>query len=130
MTSSGNTGKGAGKNNSAPGKKPLAFTPEPMTRGQAIAHGQEAAQLLNSPVFNLAFESTITDLQKEWLESHPEEVKKREWLYAKAQALGHVALELSGFAREAMRLSEEDMQQEAGRQGLSPDNDPAQSFMQ
>ena len=102
--------------NSSKNSNGLQFTPPPLTKGQIIANGQEAAQLLGSPVLNLAFESAIKNLQDEWLSTNPEESKRRDYLYNKAQALGHVAIELSGLVSEATALDAEQINREQAAQ--------------
>jgi len=109
-----------GKNNSAGNSQTgkLKFTPPLMNREQIKASGEKAADLLNSPIYNLAVNSVVDDLGMEILKSEPHEHNRREWLYGQGSAIGRVNQKLVEFVQMAQQLhmsdiaSEETAQQE------------------
>lgn len=65
-----------------------------------------------SPVYGIAHQSVIQNIQDEWLESEPHETQKREALYWKACALSQVSLEMAAMVQEAQALDEETVKRE------------------
>ena len=92
------------------GAPKLKLTPRPVSKGELIAQGREAATLLSSTVYNVAVQSCVQHLQDEWLnEADP---AKREGIWHRAQALGAVQLDLLDFVKEAQRLTEAALREE------------------
>lgn len=85
---------------------PLKFTRPVHSKAEIIRQGQEAAELMSSPVFAMAFESTIESLQQQMILTEPHETQKREWLNHQIQALRAVTLELTKMAALALQLKE------------------------
>jgi len=71
---------------------------------QVIAAGERAAQLLNSPEFNLAYRMQMEDTINLWLSSEPKEQNKRESLYYQAMAQAQMATRMQAFVEQAQRL--------------------------
>ncbi len=90
----------------------IIFTEPPPSKEEQIQRGVEAAKLLTAPVYGIAHQSVIQNLQDEWLETEPHEQQKREGLYWKACALSAVSLEMAGMVQSASALSEEDIKRE------------------
>ena len=115
------TPKHNGKNNkqsasSKPTGKQLSFTQPTMDRDQIIQSGEDAAQLLNSPIYNLAVNSVVEDLGAEMLRSEPHEHNRREWLYNQGSALGRVNQKLVEFVQMAQSLELGAISEEEGAQ--------------
>ena len=110
--------KNSNSNTRSSGKdKPkLKFTLEIQSRDEIIEQGRQASELLASPVFNVAWQSTVQTLQDEIITTQPHEVQKREYLNLKIQALGEVAGDLKMMYSEALRVSTDSLSREAGRQ--------------
>lgn len=96
----------------------LSFLERPLTKAQLFERGNDASQLLQSPVFNLAFRSTIQQWQDQILETEEHETKKREGFYLKMQALGEAVGELSTFYHLAASLSADDLAQDEHNRAL------------
>jgi len=108
-----------GKNNSAkslPNSKQLKFTPPVMTPEQIKVSGEQAAQLLNSPIYNLAVNSVVEDLGQEILRSEPHEHNRREWLYTQGAAIGRMNTKLVEFVQLAQSLHMTDIAAEENAQ--------------
>jgi hypothetical protein len=74
--------------------------------------GEEAARLLNSPVFNLAYRAQMEDTINQWLTSEPKETNKRDSLYHQAQAQVAMATRMQSFVEQAEMLrAEQDTKQ-------------------
>jgi hypothetical protein len=74
--------------------------------------GSEAARLLNSEVFNLAYRLQMEDTVNQWLTSEPKETNKRDSLYYQSQALVAMATRLQSFVEQAQVI----MQKQAATQ--------------
>lgn len=75
--------------------------------------GEEAARLLDSPVYNLAHRSVIQNLQDEWMATNPHEREKREGLYHRIQALSTVSEELAVMVSLAKQLDDDALLKES-----------------
>lgn len=71
---------------------------------QVIAAGERAAQLLQSPEFNLAYRMQMEDTINLWLSSEPKEQNKRESLYYQAMAQAQMATRMQSFVEQAQRI--------------------------
>lgn len=97
-------------------QRALKFTPPVMAKDQLVSRGVEAANLMQSPAFNLAYQSTVAAIQDQIINTQPHETQKREWLNLQVQALGAVIGELSAFVGEAKALTAKALAEEADRQ--------------
>ena len=77
-----------------------------------LSLGEEAGQLLNSPVYNLAHRSVVQNLQDEWMTTLPHEKEKREGLYQRIQALMAVAEEMAMMVEQARQISDDELANE------------------
>lgn len=85
--------------------------PEQNTQ-QLINIGQEAARLLNSPVFNLAYRQTLDQLFSEFADSQPAHTKERDSIHQETHALGRVVSRLQAFIKTAeMALDQAEKEQ-------------------
>ena len=86
---------------------------QPQLRSQELlAQGEEAAALLNSPTYNLAYRATIGSLKDQWAATAPHEEKKRESLYFKMMALSDVQHELARMVQASQALNLEEIKSE------------------
>lgn len=90
----------------------MAFLEVPRTNEEILLQGEQAANLLNSPTFNLGFRTLIQEYQDDWLSTQPQESAKRESLYLKAQVAGDVASDIAQLVSDAQRLNLEEIQKE------------------
>jgi hypothetical protein len=90
----------------------VIFSELPPSKEKLIQRGIDAANLLMSPVYGIAHQSVIQNIQDEWLESEPHEQQKREGLYWKACALSAVSLKMAAMIQEAQALDEETVKRE------------------
>ena len=91
-----------------------SLTPEQMQR--VISVGEEASKLLNSPVYNIAYQQVLNQKFQEWLTSDPKEERRRESLFLQAKALTEVTELLGSAVQDAQRVSH--MQREANDPNL------------
>lgn len=108
MTQESSKTKGAKK----PKASSLHLENPPSTVDEILERGNESANLLNAPVYNLAHRSVIQNLQDQWLLTLPHETNKREGLYMKAVALSEVTLELETMIQAAQGLNISELQKE------------------
>ncbi len=97
-------------------KKRLSFTPPRMSRDQIKQHAEQAAELLNSPIYNLTVNSVVDDLGLQILQTEPHEQQKREWLYQQGAAIGRVSQKLVEFVQLAQALHMEELAAEESAQ--------------
>ena len=76
----------------------------------------EAARILGSTVYNLAYQSAIKEVQDQWMFTEPHEVKKREALYFEIQAMSRVQHNLNAMLREAVALDQDRLDRETANQ--------------
>jgi hypothetical protein len=88
--------------------------PLPPSREEILNRGEQASQLLNSPVFNLAVRSAIESWQDQSLRSEPGAVAEREALYYQIRGLQQALIELPGFINQALALTQRELEQEEG----------------
>lgn len=74
---------------------------------EVLNAGEQAARLLQSPVFNMAYRHQMEDTVNQWLTSSPKESNKRDSLYYQAKALVEMATRMSGFVEQAQRIMAE-----------------------
>ncbi len=99
------SGKKGSQSTSKSEREPgLSFTERPLTREELLFRGEQAAQVMESTVFCLAYQSTIQSYQDQILASEEHETRKREGLYLKMYALGEAVGELGGFIHMAKNL--------------------------
>lgn len=77
------------------------------TAQQILQVGEAAGQLLNSPVYQMAYRQLIDENYQEWLASTPKEERKRESLYHEARGLERITHKLTTAATEAQRILQE-----------------------
>lgn len=102
--------------------KRLKFTPPTLRTEDLKARGQAAAELLNSPVYNLAHRSAVEDLQDQWMDTLPHETQKREYLYQMVQGMGESAKKLAEYVQAAQGLNLEDLASEEAAQRAEDEN--------
>ena len=73
---------------------------------QIIHMGEQAAQLLNSPVYNLSHRMALDQTIQEWAATQPKEREKRESLWFELQALGRVAQTMAGMVERAQQAAQ------------------------
>jgi len=69
--------------------------------------GNQAAQLLNSPIFNIAYRETVNRFFNEWLTTKVDHSKERETIYSRVTALQTVATTLSEFVQQAETIQQQ-----------------------
>ncbi|MDJ0905408.1 MAG: hypothetical protein QNI96_05270 [Woeseiaceae bacterium] len=97
-------------------QKKLSFTPPRVSRDEIKKAGEEAADLLNSPIFNLTVNSVVDDLGLQILQTEPHEHQKREWLYQQGAAIGRVSQKLVEFVQVAQALHMDELAAEESAQ--------------
>ena len=86
---------------------------EPMLSVEEILlRGDNAARLLNEPIYQIAFETTVQNIQDDWMRTQPHEREKRESMYHKIVALGEVANELASMVQETQGINLQSMKKE------------------
>jgi hypothetical protein len=73
--------------------------------------GNDASILLNSPVYNLAYQQLIQQKFEEWMATDPKEERKRESLYHQVKGLVNMTENLSAAVEDAQRILEEQHQE-------------------
>ena len=68
---------------------------------EILQAGEQAAQLLNSQLFNVAYRMQMEDTINQWLTSEPKETMKRDSLYHQAKAQAQMATRMQGFIEQA-----------------------------
>ena len=95
----------------SPRRRPRSRRNEQLTEGEILRRGEEAANLLNAPIYNVAHAMALEEIQEQWLSaSDPQE---RENLWQQAQNLGLVAEKLAAILNEAQSLNLEEEEQAA-----------------
>ncbi len=100
----------------------LAFTKPIMNKQQILQSGEEAAALLNSPVYNLAVNSVVEDLGTQILQTEPHEHNRREWLYSQGSAIGRINSKLVEFVQMAQQLHMDAIASEESAQRQQDEN--------
>ena len=73
--------------------------------------GEHASQLLQTPVYNLAYRNVVDQIVQDWMGSQPKETMKRESLYNQVNGLINVTERLSSAVEEAKRVLSEQQAQ-------------------
>ncbi len=99
----------------AKSKEPLKPTESPqemetLTKEKILELGEQAAQLLNSDVYNLAHQMAISQIENDWMGTSPKESLKRESLWHEAQAHGRAAQNLKALINAAQSQNLTDAQ--------------------
>ena len=68
---------------------------------EILQAGEQAAQLLSSPLFNYVYKQQMEATINEWITSAPKEVNKRESLYHQVQAQGQMATRMAEIVEQA-----------------------------
>lgn len=76
--------------------------------------GEQASKLLNSQVYNMAYQQLLNQKFQDWMASTPKEVNKRESLFMQAKGLVEVTELLASAVEDATRV----------QQNLNTQNDP------
>ena len=79
---------------------------------QILEAGQQAAQLLNSPIFNLAYRETVNRFFNEWLQTKVGHSNERETIFSRVTSLQAVANTLSEYVQQAEVLMQQHQQGE------------------
>lgn len=87
-------------------------TDEVLSAQEILSQGEEAAQLLNSPIYNLAYRSVVQRLQDDWISTKAHEREKREGLYQMVQGLSAVANEMNMMIEQAKMLGDDELAKE------------------
>lgn len=103
-------------NGGQPSNVKLKWTAPRTTPEQVLREGEEAARLLESPIFSLAFNSMFQSIQDDWAFANPEETKRKEWLHLKIRSMGEIAAELRQFINAAKSVEADQLRQEQIRQ--------------
>jgi hypothetical protein len=82
-------------------------TQEQQSVQEILALGEQASQLLNSPVYNVMYNLQLRNVFSQFLETSPKEVNKREGLYHEAQGLINLTEKMGGLVEEAQRVLRE-----------------------
>ena len=90
----------------------IALSKEPTSAAEMLGQGEEAARLLDSPVYNLAHRSVIQSLQDEWMMTEPREREKREGLYQRIRALSMISSELAMMVEQARMIGDSELARE------------------
>ena len=99
-----------------PDDERLSFAEIRKSEHQVLEHGMEAARILGSTVYNLAYQRAIKEVQDQWMFTEPHEVKKREALYFEIQAMSRVQHNLNAMLREAVALDQDRLDRETANQ--------------
>ena len=118
MTSDENAKSGAQPSLQQNERPEITLTETPMTDGERIRLGEQAGQIVENPVWGLAFSNYLRRLQNQITDTEAHEVKARESLYLKQQILLEVHDELAIYIVEAARLNEEALQRERATQSM------------
>ena len=84
----------------------------PLSIQEMLSQGEEAARLLDSPVYNLAHRSVFQSIQDEWATSSPHETQKREGLFQQIRAMSAVANEMSMMVTRAQAINDDELAKE------------------
>ena len=84
--------------------RPQEFQVDYLTLQDALNLGEQASRALKNQSVELGLQMAMRQLQNEWADSKPEEVKKRDFLYREMQALKRVWFSLEGFIAQAQNL--------------------------
>ena len=79
---------------------------------EILERGDSAARLLNEPIFSIAYEETVQNIQDDWIRTLPHESQKREGMYQKVIALSEVANELAAMVQATQGINMESMKKE------------------
>lgn len=87
-----------------------------LSREEILSKGRDASELLNSTLFNEAYEKLVNGYMAEIINTHPKDSEQREYLYHKVHALGDVAMEINAYLSEAIGLESQDQAQQGDSQ--------------
>jgi len=87
-------------------------TVEPLTEDDLLRRGEDAARLLNEPIYNIAHENVYHDYLMQIVQTLPHETQKREFLYTKIQALSDVAIDLAAMVQASQGINMDAMKKE------------------
>jgi len=79
---------------------------------QILQAGMEAAKLMNSPIFGLAYRETLNHYFNEWVSTEREHSRKRDEIYFRVCGLEDVAKTLAGYVQQAETLAQQQSQQD------------------
>ena len=65
--------------------------------------GQAAAQMLNSPIYNVAHQMAVQEIIAQWSATQPKEREKRESCWYELQAQGRAAQTMAGMVERAQQ---------------------------
>lgn len=68
--------------------------------------GTAAAQLMSSPIFQMAYRETLNSYFNEWIATKVDHVKEREFKFARVHALQDVANTLAGYHQHAESIQQ------------------------
>ena len=114
-----------GKSNKQ-GSRTIAPTQPQLSAAEILSLGEQAANLLNAPVYNLAHRSVIQNLQDEWMATQPHEREKREGLYQMIRGLSAISSEMAMMVEKARQMGDDELAQERKLQLAYDEN---QGFM-
>lgn len=78
----------------------------PPSREEILSRGEQASQLLRSPVFNVAVRAAIDAAQESILTSAPGDTAAREAAYYRMRGMNDILGELAGFVHVASAMTE------------------------
>lgn len=79
---------------------------------QILQAGMEAARLMNSPIFGMAYRETLNHYFNEWVSTDREHSRKRDEIYLRVCGLEDVAKTLAGYIQQAETLAQQQSQQD------------------
>ena len=85
---------------------------EALSAAEILSMGEQAANLLDDPIYNLAHRSVVRNLQDEWMSTSPHESQKREGLYQQIRGLSAVAGEMAAMISQAQQVSDDELTRE------------------
>ena len=84
---------------------------------KVLQTGMEAAQLMNSQIFQIAYQETLNHYFNEWLSTQVDHSKKREEIYFRLRGLQDSAQTLAGYVAQADTIQKQ-QQQEPNQYGF------------
>jgi endo-alpha-1,4-polygalactosaminidase (GH114 family) len=111
-------------------------TEEPLTLDEVLVRGEEAARLLESPVYQLAHNMAIESVVEEWISTEEGETQKRESMWREIRALALTQDMLVALINQAQQqnltqeqAAEQDLNRYEDEQGFGlnyPEDPPLQ----
>lgn len=85
---------------------------------KVLQTGMEAAQLMNSQIFQMAYQETLNHYFNEWLSTQVDHSRKREEIYFRLRGLQDSAQTLAGYVAQAETIQQQQQQQQPNQYGF------------